>query len=161
MLTSKWNTLYQQQIGSNLNEIMAYVLRPGVTVQIRFVAEIRKHNPLQLFYDIIQGCTVDKLKELVVRAVDVHDKPLHWHCRVRQVMVPDRPLKHLQDHTTQCPYLCQASRLFAESEGRMGISGLDQHVDESIVIRFEPVPPDQMVMRHGEDLITVVGKKFP
>jgi hypothetical protein len=148
--------MFRRQIRSDLNEIMPYLPRPDVTIKSLFVVQIRKHDPLQLFYDIIHGYTAEQLKELVVRTVDVYDEPLHWRCRVRKVMSPDEPLEQLRDHIQRylCP--CQAARLLVERDGRLSMVERGQDIDESTVIRFEPVPLDQMGMQSGEYLIAAV-----
>jgi hypothetical protein len=149
--------LFRRRVDSDLVEIMPYILKPDTTIKHLFSAEIRKDETRILFYDIIRGFLPEQLKQMVVRTCELYDTPTHCKQRIRFPMRPNDPLilliRHIQDNV----YHCDSGRLLLNVDGCVKlICPTDPLPEESDILRFEEIPPDQTQLRAGEFLIVAV-----
>jgi hypothetical protein len=136
---------------------MPYILKPNTTVKVLFSANIRRGEDLMLFYDIIFGIIPEHLMSMLVRTCEIFDSPTHCARRIRYPMRPGDPpiqlVRYIQDNF----HPCANARLLLNIDGcvRLVIPG-DPLPEESVLLRFEEVPPDQVLLMPGEFLVSVM-----
>jgi hypothetical protein len=147
--------LFRRKVNSDMNETVPYQLRPDVALKMLFVSELKKvaqGQHLRLYYDILSGYTPEQLKGLVVRTVDIYDGPLHQVKRIRCPMKPTENLNALCQYIQKDVFPCSNGRILLNEGGLVRYIAPTDYCDDSALLRFDVVPPDQVHLKQGEFL---------
>jgi hypothetical protein len=149
--------LFRRRVDSDLNEVMPYVLRNDTTVKVLFSADLRRGGDLVLFYDIIVGISPKQLESMVIRTCELFDSPTHCRERIRYPMRSEDPLAELVRHIQEEIWPCANARLLLSTDGCVRLISPDDPLpDETTILRFEEVPPDQSQLGPGEFLVVAM-----
>jgi hypothetical protein len=152
---SKHDTIqiFRRKFDSDSNEIMPYVLKADTTLKVLFSSEMRRNEDLRLFYDIVHGYQPDQLKTMTIRTCDIYESPLSCRQRIRHPMRASESLQQLIQYIQREFLPCSHGRLLVDDEGTVRPVAPSDVVEESSLLRFEAVPPDQIRLKSGEFLI--------
>jgi hypothetical protein len=138
-----------------------YELKPGMNIRAMLARDLRRGVVLpRLYYEIIKGISEEQLKAIVIRTCDVYDAPCHRIQQVRRAMLATAPLSDLMEYIRKnvCP--SEHVRMLLEVGGTVQPLDMTGMVDETALLRFEVVPPDQRELGANEFLVVALLSKF-
>jgi hypothetical protein len=148
--------LFRQKVGELESEVVPYPLKQDATLKMMLVSRIRPGLPVLLFYDILKGISGEQLKMMVVRTCDIYAEPLRRIRRIRYPMKATDPLSMLVQHIQKAICPCSKARLLLDVDGCVSPIDTGDAVDDSAILRFDVVPPDQIRMGRSEYLVVAL-----
>jgi hypothetical protein len=151
--------LFRRKFGEDINEVSSYALRADTTLKMMFVTEIKKlvaDDTLRLFYDILKGVSSDQLKTLIVRTVDIYERPCQKVKRIRHAMRLSEPLQNLIGFVQSQGFPSRPARLLTDIDGIVRMIDMTEPVEETTLLRFDVIPPDQRKLMPGEFLVVAL-----
>jgi hypothetical protein len=121
-----------------------------------FSAEVARKEEHWLFYDVVRGYSREELKSVIIRTCDVYESPLEYRRRIRYPMRPTDSLQQLIRYIQKEILPCQTARLLLDNDGEVRLLSPNETVEEAALLRFEPVPADQVRLKSGEFLVVAL-----